>query len=179
MSYLKCDQEETDTKIVLHALDATANGATEIRIHSPDTDVLILALKRYPDLCQNTVFVTVGETYHTIKLQPIVRALGPLKTAALPSFHASTGADNTGSFAKKGKPTCWSVFIKAHDDLIQALSQRGTSNLPSNGTPEAALSKTDIWSLRYLGVEMVVVYHETGQITTTPRHKLRCISISY
>ena len=42
--------------------------------------------KRYPDLCQNTVFVT-------IKLQPIVRALGPLKTAALPSFHALTGAD--------------------------------------------------------------------------------------
>ena len=35
MSYLKSDQEEADTKIVLHALDATANGATEIRIHSP------------------------------------------------------------------------------------------------------------------------------------------------
>ena len=27
MSYLKSDQEEADTKIVLHALDATANGA--------------------------------------------------------------------------------------------------------------------------------------------------------
>ena len=35
MSYLKSDQEEADTKIVLHALDATASGATEIRIHSP------------------------------------------------------------------------------------------------------------------------------------------------
>ena len=43
MSYLKSDQEEADTKIVLHALDATANGATEI--HSPDTDVFILALR--------------------------------------------------------------------------------------------------------------------------------------
>ena len=39
MSYLKNDQEESDTKIVLHALDATANGATEISIRSPDTDV--------------------------------------------------------------------------------------------------------------------------------------------
>ena len=64
MSYLKSDQEETDTKIVLHALDATANGATETRIHSSDTDVFILALRRRPDLCQNTVFVTgKGDTY--------------------------------------------------------------------------------------------------------------------
>ena len=64
VSYLKSDQEETATKIVLHALDATANGATETRIHSSDTDVFILALRRYPDLCQNTVFVTgKGDTY--------------------------------------------------------------------------------------------------------------------
>ena len=46
MSYSKSDQEEADTKIVLHALDATASGATEIRIHSPDTDVFILCLWR-------------------------------------------------------------------------------------------------------------------------------------
>ena len=159
MSYLKSDQEEADTKIVLHALDATANGATEIRIHSPDTNVFILALRRYPDLCQNTVFVTgKGDTYRTIKLQPIVRALGPLKTAALPSFQDLTGADNTGSFAKKGKPTCWGVFNEAHDDVIQALSQLSTSDLPSHETLEAVekllcqlfLSKRDICSLRAL-----------------------------
>ena len=79
-----------------------------------------------------------GDTYRTIKLQPIVRALGPLKTAALPSFHVLTGADNTGSFAKKGKPTCWSVLNEAHDDdVIQALSQLGKSELPRNETLEA------------------------------------------
>ena len=77
MRYLKTDQG-ADTKIVLHALDATANGATEVRIRSPHTDVSILALRRYPDLCQHTVFVTgKGETYRTIKLQPIAPALGP------------------------------------------------------------------------------------------------------
>ena len=132
-------QREADTKIVLHALDATANGATEIKIHSPDTDVFILALRRYSELCQNTVFVTgKGDTYRTIKLQPIVRALGPLKSAALPSFHVLTGADNTGSFAKKGKPNSWSVFNEAHDDdVIQALSQLGTSDPPRNETLEA------------------------------------------
>ena len=69
ISYLKSDQEEADTKTVLHALDATANGATKTRIHSSDTDVFILALRRYPDLCQNTVFVTgKGDT------RPVTRA---------------------------------------------------------------------------------------------------------
>jgi imidazole glycerol phosphate synthase subunit HisF len=58
MIYLKSDQEEADTKIILHALDVTTNGATEIKIHSPDTDVFILALRRFPRLCENTVFVT-------------------------------------------------------------------------------------------------------------------------
>ena len=160
MSYLimRSDQEEAETKIVLHALDTTANGATE-RIHSSDTHVFIVALTRYPDLCQNTVFVTgKGDTYRRIKLQPIVHALRPLKTAALPFFHAWTGADNTGSFAKKGKPTCWSVFNEAHDDVIQALSQFSTSALPSNETLEMVeklvselfLSKRDICSLKEL-----------------------------
>ena len=52
----------------------------------PDTDVFILCLRRYPDLCQNTVFVTgKGQNYREINLQPIIRALGPLKTAALPA----------------------------------------------------------------------------------------------
>ena len=138
--------------------------------------MFIFALRRYPDLCQNTVFLTrKGDAYRTIKLQPIVRALGPLKTAALPSFHALTGADNTGSFAKKGKPTCWSVFNEDHDDVIQALSQLGTSDLPSNETLEAVeklvcqlfLSKTDICSLRALRWWL---FTKPGQITTTPTH---------
>ena len=33
-----------------------AHGATEINIHSPDTDVFILSLRRYPELCEETKF---------------------------------------------------------------------------------------------------------------------------
>ena len=99
MTYLKSNQEEADTKIILHPLDATTNGASEIQIHFPDTDVFILALRRIPRLCQNTVFVTgKGESRREIQLKPIVDALGPIKTPALPAFHALSGADNTGSF---------------------------------------------------------------------------------
>jgi hypothetical protein len=51
MTYLKSNQEEADTKIILHALDATTNRVTQIKIHSPYTDVFILALRRFPRLC--------------------------------------------------------------------------------------------------------------------------------
>ena len=37
--HLRSTQEEADTKIILHALDASAQGATQLSIYSPDTDV--------------------------------------------------------------------------------------------------------------------------------------------
>ena len=57
MGHLQSNQEEADTKIILHALDATTDGVTELHIHSQDTDVLVLAIRRYPELCVNTSFV--------------------------------------------------------------------------------------------------------------------------
>jgi hypothetical protein len=153
MTYLKSNQEEADTKIILHALDATTNGATEIKIHSPDTDVFILALRRFPRLCQNTVFATgKGENRREIQLKPIVDALGPIKTAALPAFHALSGADNTGSFSGKGKASCWKAIDEASEDVFHAISSLGTSDMPSDETVTAIewlvcqffLPKTDI-----------------------------------
>lgn len=50
VAHLQSNQEEADTKMILHALDATANGATQLQIHSSNTDVLVLALRRYPGI---------------------------------------------------------------------------------------------------------------------------------
>ena len=47
VGHLQSNQEEADTKMILHALDATANGATQLQIHSPGTDVFVLALRRF------------------------------------------------------------------------------------------------------------------------------------
>ena len=49
--YLQSDQEELDTKMLFHALDTTANCATELFIHSPDTDNLVLSLRRFLQSC--------------------------------------------------------------------------------------------------------------------------------
>ena len=132
MVYLDSDQEEADTKMLLHAVDATASGAKSIEIHSPDTDVFVLALRRYPELCEDTSFVTGrGQRYRKIKLRPIVNSLGAAKTAALPGFHAWSGADVTGNFAFKGKLECWKAFLEADEECIAALTDLGSTILPT------------------------------------------------
>ena len=99
------------------------SGATELLIYSPDTDVLVLAIRRYPEMCPDTSIVTgSATTRQTIKLEPTVEALGSAKTAALPTFQTLTGAYNMGSFSGKGKPTCWKKFEEA---IKSILSQSG------------------------------------------------------
>ena len=132
MGHLQSNQEEADTKMILHALDASANGATQLQIHSPDTDVFVLALRRYPELCEDTLFVTGrGQHHRIIELKPIVQTLGPDKIAALPAFHALSGADNTGSFSGKGKLLCWKVFAEADPSIITALAELGQAAHPN------------------------------------------------
>ena len=119
-------QEEADTKILLH-------------IYSPDTDVFILALRRYmyPDLCDKVSFVTgTGQHHKVIKLRPIVQALGEAKTAALPAFHAISGSDNR-SFSGKGKLACWKIFRDTDEAMITELGNLGTTVTPTTDTTDA------------------------------------------
>ena len=107
MQHLDSNQKEAGTKLLLHAVDATVSGATRIDIVLPDTDVFVLALRRHADLCEDTRFVTGrGQRHKKIPLCSIVRALGPATIAAVPGFHAWSGADVTGSFAGKSKLAC-------------------------------------------------------------------------
>ena len=132
VGHLQSNQDEADTKMTLHALDATTNGATQLQIHSPDTDVSVLALRRYPELCENTLFVTRrGQHHRIIELKPVVETLGPEKIAALPAFHALSGDDNTGSFSGKGKLLCWKIFAEADSSIITAFAELGLAAHPN------------------------------------------------
>ena len=118
--------------MILHVLDATASGATQLQIHSPDTDVFVLALRCYPELCENTLFVTGrGQQHRMIELKPIAQTLGPEKIAVLPAFHAINRANNTGRFSGKGKLLCWKVFAEAHPSIISALAELGQAAHPN------------------------------------------------
>jgi hypothetical protein len=49
--------EEADTLIILHALDVSSTSSfKELTISSPDTDVFLLLLYFYPQLCNVTLF---------------------------------------------------------------------------------------------------------------------------
>ena len=60
MSHLQSDQEEADYKMVLHALDATANSAIELYIHSPDTDVGCASKALSRSLCEDIACLYYG-----------------------------------------------------------------------------------------------------------------------
>ena len=49
---LASDQEEADTRIVLHARDAAARGYNQVKILCRDTDILVLLLVHREQLCQ-------------------------------------------------------------------------------------------------------------------------------
>lgn len=57
-----------------------------------------------------------------IKLKPIHHFLGSEKAVALPEFYSITGADVTGHFNGKGRPTRFNIFKKIGDDVIGALA---------------------------------------------------------
>ena len=139
--HLQSNQEEADTKLLLHALDATASSASTLEINSPETDVFVLSLRRYPELCRNTYFVTgTAQRRRRISLMPISQSLGAAKAAALPAFHALSGADNTDSFSGKGKLACWKVFNRADVDVITALANLGTTEYPDEDSIKGSLS---------------------------------------
>ena len=131
---LRSTHEEADTKLILHAVHAADRGATRIRIFSPDTDVLVLAIRRQPMLPKNTAFVTIGSKRREIFLKPIFEALGAKRAAALPAFHALSGADVTASFSGKGKTSLWKKFLDASDNILLALISIGETENISDTT---------------------------------------------
>jgi len=58
------------------------------------------------------------------QIEPLWAALGPDRAKALPGLHAFSGTDNTGQFARIGKPTWFKLFMEAKDDVIEALCTR-------------------------------------------------------
>ena len=103
VQHLCGSQEDADTRIIHHSPDVSRTGATELYIQSPDTDVFVLAIHCYHELCSNTYYVTgVGNLKQVIPFGQIVNALGAAVAEVLLGFHAFIGSDTIGRFA--GKP---------------------------------------------------------------------------
>ena len=136
VEHLCSTQEEADTKLLLHAIDATCRGSTEMWIYSPDTDVFILCIlciRRSQDLPESTFFLTgTGTNFRNINISQLARGLSIEMAQALPGLHALSGADITGSFSGKGKKSFWKAFLSSDSDILGALTKLGDHPMDDN-----------------------------------------------
>ena len=136
VDHLSSMQEEGDTLMILHAIDIQKNDSI-VHILSPDTDVLVLALRYFPSIGSDAcVYLGTGQKQRLVQLKPIYDIIGSDMAAALPGFHNFTGCDTTGRFAGKGKLTCWNTLQKAGPRVLKAFELLGTTEIPSENVFE-------------------------------------------
>lgn len=109
VSQLQAIHEEADTRILLHAMDATAKGYQQLIIHCRDTDVLVLLLV-FAQYLSPEIWIKAGTVKKPryIKVHDIKLSNGTIN--GLLAFHAITGCDTTNQFTGIGKRTAWKVF---------------------------------------------------------------------
>ena len=112
LSPLSANHEEADTRIVLHAADATRRGYERMIVCCKDTDVLLL-LCVFCNYLRKEMWMKAGTKkrpkmirIHDIRLDEDIRQ-------GLLAFHALTGCDTTSQFAGITKKSAWKVFVTA------------------------------------------------------------------
>ena len=116
-------QEEADTIIVLHAIDVTRrNPFSDLIISCSDTDVPLILLHYFEDLCSTTVFSTHE---HDMPLQPLAEKLGSNVCKGLLGFHTLTGSDQTGKFFGFSKLTCWNTYMASPQITLKVFEKLG------------------------------------------------------
>lgn len=124
MPFLFCNQEEADTRLLLHAKDA-AQSCERIIIKSPDTDVLVLSIHHFSHVGCEELWLRMGtkDKLRFIPVHNISEELGPLLCEALVCYHALSGCDSTSGLLGVGKKKAWNILIKseAHQTAIAHL----------------------------------------------------------
>ena len=107
-----CSHEEADTRLMLHALDATLCGHRRIQVRSNDSDVVVLAISVASSISIDELWVAYGTGKHLCNTpaHSIPATLGRDKASALPMFHSITGCDTVSFFCGRGKMTAWDVW---------------------------------------------------------------------
>ena len=133
ISELECQQEEADTRIFLHAKHASDTYQNTV-IHTPDTDVVVLAIF-YSKLLQISIFMKTGSK-NKIRILSIERILENLKrkynltdveeaASSIVALHAFTGGDTVSAFWRKGKKRPLQLMLK-NEEFIKHFNQLGS-----------------------------------------------------
>ena len=120
------NQEEADTKVVLHTLEAlrTTNGNVCIRSPSGDTDILLIAIGIISEKPRVLIDSGNGDQRRIIWLDSI--ELNEKQEKALIGFHAFSGNDYISAFFRKGKQICWKKMLES-EDFVDTFIELGNS----------------------------------------------------
>lgn len=110
-------QEEADTRIVLHAVDAAKKNFQRVIFISRDTDVLVLMVM-HATTPEVWLSAGTGTKPRYVPVHTIKQTLTPEILAGMPAFHALTGCDTTSRMFGTGKKTAWKVFISNIQTLV-------------------------------------------------------------
>ncbi|CAH0381201.1 unnamed protein product [Bemisia tabaci] len=123
-----CNHEEADTRLLLHAKEASQAGHKSIIIRTVDTDVIVISLAAFADINLEALWIAfgTGKDFELIPIHRVFNKIGPEKAAALPFFHAFTGSDTTSAFNKYGKKSAWETLNNFPEVLtaFQVLSNK-------------------------------------------------------
>jgi len=128
VSNLSANHDEADTRIILLAVNCTAQN---IIVMAPDTDVVLLLIHHLSKfICQNVwVMGGTSSARKFIPIHKICSTLSPDRTKYLMAFHAVTGCDSTSKLASITKTAAWKTFEGGRCSLLDGLGQR---TLPNN-----------------------------------------------
>ena len=122
---LQLDQEEADTRLLLHARHATKEPFNAIVISSEDTDVRILCLAFSNDVKVPLFHRCVSQQMaRYIDIGKIASAIGLQVCKALLGLHAFTGCDSVSSFAGIGKVKPLKILRK-NDEFQEVFARLG------------------------------------------------------
>ena len=117
-----CNHEEADSRMMIHALDASLHGHQRIKIRSNDTDVVVLAVSIALTHPLDELWISFGSSKKVCYLpaHTIATSLGREKAGVLNMFDALTGCDTVSFFSGRGKKTAWDVW-KVFPELTPVL----------------------------------------------------------
>ena len=109
-----CSHEEADTRIFVHARDATEAGSKFAMVRANDTDVVVIAISVWhalEELGLQELWIAYGQgrNLRWIPVHDLYYSLAE-KSKGMLFFHAFTGCDIVSAFRGKGKKSAWQTW---------------------------------------------------------------------
>ena len=100
-----CTQEEADTRLILHATDAVAQGKRRVSVCTVDMNVVVLAatFRSQMKLDEMWIAFSTGKNFCFMPIYEIVSLLTPKICSSLLAFHAFTDCDTVILWRKRKK----------------------------------------------------------------------------